>query len=64
MNTSLPAALRPGLRQTEAAAKLGVTPRTLQRWALDGFGPQPHRDGASVLYDPADVAAFASGVRA
>jgi hypothetical protein len=64
MNTTLPAGLRHGLRQKEAAAKLGVSLRTLQRWTRDGFGPQPYRDGASVLYDPAALAAFASGVRA
>jgi DNA-binding transcriptional MerR regulator len=61
MDNLVSAKLRRGLRQTEVAAKLGVTPRTLQRWARDGFGPQPHRDGASVLYDPADIAAFTAG---
>jgi excisionase family DNA binding protein len=63
MLNSVPAALRHGLRQKEAAVQLGVSPRTLQRWMRDGFGPQPHRDGSHVLYDPADIMAFLAGAR-
>lgn len=58
-----PLHLRAGLNQKEVAAELGITTRTLQRWALDSFGPTPHPDGASVLYDPADVALFKAGAR-
>lgn len=52
------APLRRGLLQREAAAEIGVTPRTMQRWAGQRIGPQPHRDGTTVLYDPTEVAAF------
>lgn len=58
-----PARLREGLLQTETAVELNKSTRTLQRWARAGFGPQPYRDGARVLYDPAAVAAFKAGVR-
>jgi DNA-binding transcriptional MerR regulator len=63
--TSVPnPALRTGLLQKEVAEQIGVTVRTLNSWLRDGYGPQPVRDGNRLLYDPADVAAFASGVRA
>lgn len=61
--SNVPAALRAALNQKEAAALLGVTPRTLQNWRADNFGPQPVRDGVSLLYDRAAVEAFAMGVR-
>jgi DNA-binding transcriptional MerR regulator len=62
MDTLSPA-LRQGLTQQEVAKALGTTTRTLQRWQRAGFGPQPVRDGAHVLYDPVAVAAFKAGAR-
>lgn len=56
-----PATLRAGLSQVEAAALLGTTRRTLNNWHRSGFGPQPVRDGARLLYDRAEVEAFAAG---
>lgn len=55
------ATLRLGMSQVEAAARLGVSRRTLHNWQRTNYGPQPVRDGARLLYDPADVAAFAAG---
>lgn len=60
MNTPSPA-LRLGLTQREAAAILQVSTRSLRRWAKEGFGPQPVRDGGQLLYDRAAVRAFAAG---
>ena len=57
--------LRLGLSQVEAAAILGVSRQTLNNWQRSGFGPQPVRDGerpgARLLYDRAEVEAFAAG---
>lgn len=57
--------LRLGLNQVEAAAILGVSRQTLNNWRRSGFGPRPVRDGqrpgARLLYDRADVEAFAAG---
>jgi len=61
--TTVPTALRAALNQREAAALLGVTPRTLQLWRKSDFGPRPIRDGVSLLYDRAAVVAFAEGAR-
>jgi transcriptional regulator with XRE-family HTH domain len=64
LTNSLPS-LRLGLSQVEAAALLGVTRQTLNNWHRSGFGPQPvregHRPGARLLYDRAEVEAFAAG---
>jgi DNA-binding transcriptional MerR regulator len=54
-------ALRLGLSQVETAALLAVTDRTLRNWQRSGFGPRPIRDGARLLYDRAEVEAFAVG---
>ena len=57
------AELPPVFIQREAAARLGVTPRTMRNWARDGFGPPPRRVGSTTLYDRAAVEAFARGAR-
>lgn len=54
--------LQTGLPPREAAAILGVTDRTLRNWRKSGFGPEPHRIGGALLYDPAVVEAFRAGV--
>jgi transcriptional regulator with XRE-family HTH domain len=63
--TSTSPTLRLGLSQVETAALLGVTRRTLNNWQRSGFGPQPVREGqlpgARLLYDRAEVEAFAAG---
>lgn len=56
-----PVTLRAGLSQLEAATLLGVTSRSLRNWQRSGFGPKPVRDGARLLYDRAEVEAFAAG---
>ena len=39
-------------RRTELAKRLGVSERTLDRWAADGLGPPGRfKVGATVLYD-------------
>lgn len=64
MTSNLPANLRAGLNQMEAAAALGVSERTLLNWRSAGFGPQPVRDGGRWLYDPASIAAHVAGATA
>jgi DNA-binding transcriptional MerR regulator len=49
------------LSQVEAAAILAVTDRTLRNWQRSGFGPRPVHDGSRLLYDRAEVEAFAAG---
>lgn len=61
---TFPVHLRDGLNQIEAAAALGISPRTLRNWRQGGFGPQPVQDGGRLLYDRAAVEAFALGARA
>ncbi len=63
METLISTPLRQGLLQKEAAQHLGVSERTQRRWYLDGYGPQPYRDGSRLLYNAADLAAFAAGGR-
>ena len=63
MSSLTPAHLRGGLLQREVAASLGVSKRTLSNWLKQGHGPRPVRDGNRLLYDRADVDAFAAGVR-
>lgn len=55
--------LRPGLLQKEVAEALGCSRRTLTNWLRAGYGPQPIRVGNNLLYNPADVQAFAAGAR-
>jgi hypothetical protein len=44
---------------------LGVTRQTLNNWQRSNYGPQPVRDGerpgSRLLYDRAEVEAFAAG---
>lgn len=54
--------LPPTLLQKDAAAKIGVTTRTMRRWMRDGFGPPATRVGPALLYDRAAVEAFSRGV--
>jgi DNA-binding transcriptional MerR regulator len=58
-----PAAVRAALVQTEAAAFLGVNRRTLHNWRRAGFGPKPSRVAGRLLYDRAELEAFARGAR-
>lgn len=57
--------LRLGFTQAETAGFLGVTRRTLNNWQRSGYGPKPIRDGdrpgSRLLYDRAQVEAFAAG---
>ena len=39
----------------EAAQRLGLSARTLERWRLIGAGPPYHKLGSRVLYDIAAV---------
>lgn len=45
---------------TERAAELlgGLSPRTLERWRLDGQGPRYAKIGRRCMYRPEDLAAF------
>jgi len=63
MHSTPPAILRPGLLQREASAKLGVSVRTLNNWQRSGYGPKATRDSGRLLYDIAEIEAFAAGVR-
>ena len=56
-------ALPAALTQKEVAGLLGVTTRTLQRWAHASFGPPATKVGSATVYDRAAVDAFARGVR-
>ena len=52
------------LNQRAAAAMLGLSPRTLERFRCTGFGPVYRKLGRRVLYRPADLDAWiASRVR-
>lgn len=43
-----------------AAERLSVSPRTLQRWRLNGRGPAFVRVGGRRMYRPEDLEAFVS----
>ena len=47
----------------EAAAWLGLSPRTLDRYHVSGDGPAFHRFGSRVRYLAADLEAWASARR-
>ncbi len=47
----------------EAAAWLGLSPRTLDRYRVSGDGPAFHRFGSRVRYLAADLEAWASARR-
>ena len=42
----------------EAAGRLGLSVRTLQRWRVTGQGPTFRKLGKRVAYTPADLEAF------
>jgi predicted DNA-binding transcriptional regulator AlpA len=49
----------PLLREKEAAAFLGLTPRALQSWRTQGYGPRFVRiSGACIRYRPQDLDAW------
>lgn len=43
------------LTERDAAAELGVAPKTLRNWRYDGFGPRYIKVGRSVRYDTAEL---------
>lgn len=46
------------VRETEAAAYLGLAPKTLSRWRWSGKGPAFHKFGSSVRYSINDLDSF------
>ena len=49
------------LTQTEAAARLRVSPRTLRRWAQLGEIEPPVKIGRNAYYRPEDIRRFIAG---
>lgn len=50
--------------RADAAAFLGVSPKTLAHWAMDGRGPMPRKVGGRIFYFRHDLEAFRdTGVR-
>ena len=54
---------RPYLSTREAADLLGLSPRTLDRYRVQGAGPTFHKFGNRVRYTRADLEAWAAGQR-
>jgi predicted DNA-binding transcriptional regulator AlpA len=50
----------PFLTTTEAAALLGLQPRTLERWRWAGCGPRFKKLCGAVRYSPSDVMEWAA----
>ena len=51
--------MTPRLINTDAlAAVLGISPRTIERWRIEGFGPPFMKAGRRVLYRECDVEAW------
>jgi hypothetical protein len=48
------------LNQRETAEALRVSPRSLERWRVSGFGPRFVKAGRRVLYSEQEVEAWAS----
>jgi DNA-binding transcriptional MerR regulator len=46
-----------------AAALLGMSPRTLERWRIDGYGPPFYKFGKRALYSESDLADWAGAQR-
>ena len=42
-----------------SAEYLGISPRTLERWRLEGKGPTFHKFGRRVMYAESDLASWA-----
>lgn len=57
--TTAPHAPQPLMTTEQAAAFLGVSPRTMERWRLTGAGPVFRRIVGRVRYQLADLEAFA-----
>lgn len=51
------------MRETEVAALLGVSRRTLQGWRWRGGGPPYVRIGGAVRYEPTEVRAWLDAQR-
>ena len=51
------------LSTREAAAFLGLSPRTLDRYRVSGEGPHFHKFGSSVRYARADLESWAEARR-
>lgn len=49
------------LREIDAAAYLGLAPKTLARWRWAGKGPTFHKLGTAVRYSVRELDAFISG---
>jgi predicted DNA-binding transcriptional regulator AlpA len=47
------------LNERQAAERLSLSHRTLQRWRVSGGGPRFRKLGAAVRYDERDLDAFA-----
>lgn len=52
----------PRLTRREAAAQLGVSKATLDRWRARGVGPAFYRIGGSIRYRAEDLHAFVQRV--
>ncbi len=46
------------LRTRAAAEKLGLSPRTLEKWRVQGRGPRFYKLGSSVAYGSGDLDAW------
>ncbi len=51
------------LNQVELAARLKISPRTLERWRWKGLGPAFLKIGGRVIYRLDDVEAYENGRR-
>lgn len=49
------------LREIDAAAYLGLAPKTLARWRWSGKGPAFHKLGSAVRYSVQELDLFISG---
>lgn len=49
------------LREIDAAAYLGLSPKTLARWRWAGKGPAFHKLGSAVRYSIKELNLFISG---
>jgi hypothetical protein len=48
------------INRKQAARELGISHRTLEKWAVTGEGPTMHKLGARVLYDTDKLEAWAN----
>ena len=49
------------MSREDAARYLGLRPKTLAMWALEGKGPRPLKVGGRIFYFKADLDAFIQG---